>query len=61
MLEVWHIAVKLVNEDDPHIVRVTSNTLKGAMSVAPHGLAYRLEKNINEMNIEGLVLVGIGK
>jgi hypothetical protein len=68
MLEVWHIAVKLVGEDNPHIISVTSNTLKGAMSVAPQGLSYMLGSKDADgnhisarLNIEGLALVGIGR
>ncbi len=42
MLELWHIAVKLLGQDEPEIVSITSNTLSGAMSVAAQSLAFKL-------------------
>jgi hypothetical protein len=68
MLELWHIAVKLLEEDEPEIVSITSNTLSGAMSVAAQSLAFKLGVRDEKghvipasLRVKAISLVGIGR
>jgi hypothetical protein len=61
MLELWHIAIKLLGQDEPEIVCITSNTLSGATSAAVQCLAFKLGVIPASLRVEAIRLVGIGR